>query len=224
MSLARLPIAPDAATRRPRMLGAATRRLPTAAAIARRRFMIALTKRLLPLVALVLLASLALWPEFHRDVEEGRVAYRRGNLVPETGKVTDARYHGVDNHGQPYAITAVVAHQLSPERIDLTTPVGDVLEESGTWLNVKAQQGVYLQHTQQLDLSGEVTLYRDDGTTLSTDAAAIDLKAGAAASAAMTHAEGPFGTLDAQGFTVTDSGTVIHFAGPGHLVLNGRPK
>jgi hypothetical protein len=40
----------------------------------------------------------------------------------------------------------------------------------------------------------------------------------------MTHAEGPFGTLDAQGFTATDGGTVIHFAGPGRLLLNGHAK
>ncbi len=36
----------------------------------------------------------------------------------------------------------------------------------------------------------------------------------------MVHAEGPFGTLDAQGFTLTDKGSAIQFFGPGHLVLN----
>jgi len=224
MSLARLPASSGVGPRRPRMLGTATRRLPSTAAIARRRWMIALTKRLLPLVALALLATVAMWPEFHREAEQGRVAYRRGFVAPESGQLTEARYHGVDDHGRPYAITAAVAHQLSPERIDLTSPVGDVNMESGAWMIVKARQGVYLQHTQQLDLSGEVKLYRDDGTTLTTDAASIDLKAGAAAGAAMTHAEGPFGTLDAQGFTVTDGGTVAHFAGPGRLLLNGSAK
>ena len=36
-----------------------------------------------------------------------------------------------------------------------------------------------------------------------------------------THAEGPFGSLDAQGFTLTDKGAAIEFTGPAHLVLNG---
>jgi len=80
---------------------------------------------------------------------------------------------------------------------------------------------VFLQHANQLDLSGAVTLYRDDGTTMTTASASVDLKNGAAASAEPTHAEGPFGTLDAQGFTLTDKGTAIQFAGPAHLVLNG---
>jgi lipopolysaccharide export system protein LptC len=227
MSVTRMPTGagtPGAGQRRPRMLGAGTRTPPSAAAIARRRWIVALTKRLLPLLAVALLATVALWPEYHRDAEQGRVAYRRSPLIPESGQLTDARYHGVDEHGRPYTITATVAHQLSPERIDLTRPAGDVSLESGTWLMVRAQQGVYLQHAQQLDLSGKVFLYRDDGTSLVTDSASLDLKAGAAAGAAMTHAEGPFGTLDAQGFAATDGGTVIRFTGPGRLVLNGKQK
>jgi len=69
-----------------------------------------------------------------------------------------------------------------------------------------------------------VTLYRDDGTTVTTDSASLDLKNGAAASSEPTHAEGPFGTLDAQGFTLTDKGTAIQFTGPARLVLNGEGK
>ena len=71
----------------------------------------------------------------------------------------------------------------------------------GTWLMLQSKHGVYLQHANQLDLSHDVTLYRDDGTTMTTASASVDLKNGAAASAEPTHAEGPFGTLDAQGFT-----------------------
>jgi lipopolysaccharide export system protein LptC len=221
MSLAPLSAAPGAGVRRARTIGEAARRLPSARAIARRRWMIWLTKWLLPMMALGLLASVALWPEIDRNMNEARVSFHRTLAIPESGQLTDARYHGVDNNGRPYTVTASVAKQAGPERIDLTAPVGDVTLESGQWLMVKAQRGVYLQGTQQLDLAGEVTLYRDDGTTLLTDSAAVDLKAGAAASSTMTHAEGPFGTLDAQGFAATDNGTIIRFHGPGRLVLNG---
>ena len=50
----------------------------------------------------------------------------------------------------------------------------------------------------------------------------MDLKAGVATSAARVHVEGPFGTLDAQGFTVSDRATSASFVGPGRMVLNGR--
>jgi lipopolysaccharide export system protein LptC len=86
---------------------------------------------------------------------------------------------------------------------------------------LQSKHGVYLQNSNQLDLSKDVTLYRDDGTTVTSASASIDLKLGAAAGAEPTHAEGPFGTLDAKGFTITDKGTAIQFIGPAHLVLNG---
>jgi lipopolysaccharide export system protein LptC len=86
---------------------------------------------------------------------------------------------------------------------------------------LQAKQGVFMQHSNQLDLSHDVVLYRDDGTTMTTSSAAIDLKNGAAAGGEPVHVEGPFGILDAQGFTLLDKGSTIQFPGPAHLVLNG---
>jgi lipopolysaccharide export system protein LptC len=189
--------------------------------MARRRFVINTTKWLLPAVALMLLASIALWPEFKRVQDQSRLTFTR--LTQDIGgaTLTDARYHGVDDHGRPYTVTAATAQQDGPDRINLTVPKGDMLLQNGTWLMVQSKLGVYLQHTKQLDLSQDVTLYRDDGTTLVTASASVDLLNGAAASSEPTHAEGPFGTLDAQGFTLTDKGAAIQFIGPAHLVLNG---
>jgi len=186
----------------------------------RRRWSVGVAKRLLPLGALALLSLIALWPELSSETDHARMTYRRDAGLPQTGQITEATYHGVDARNRPYTLTATTAHQVSPERVNLTDPKGDMTLESGNWLMVQAKQGVYLQHTGNLDMSGDVHLYRDDGTTMITESAAVDMKAGAAAGAEMTHAEGPFGTLDAQGFALTDKGAVIQFSGPGRLVLN----
>jgi len=200
---------------------ARTRRPPSPGDLARRRLLITLTKWLLPAVALLLLATIAVWPEVDRIKDTARVAYQRGSAAIAGATITDARYHGVDEQGRPYTLTAATAQQDGPERINLTLPKGDTTLANGTWLILQAKRGVFLQHSNQLDLSREVTLYRDDGTTLVTASASIDLKNGAAASDEPTHAEGPFGTLDAQGFTITDKGASVQFIGPAHLVLNG---
>lgn len=196
------------------------RRAPTASGIARRRWMVRWTKRILPLLSLAILAVMVMWPEIDRQEARDRIAFRRLGQVTEAGRMTDARYRGVDGHGQPYTVTAVTAVQATPERVDLTTPKADLLLQNGTWLMIHSRRGAYVQHKGQLDLSGGVTLYRDDGTTIDTDATAIDLHAGAAAGHEWTHAEGPFGTLDAQGFALLDKGDVIQFTGPAKLVLN----
>jgi len=207
-----------------RLSTTATRRMrpPTPGRIARRRFLVTWTKRLLPVFAVLLLGSIAAWPELMRVQEGSRVTFRRSfGLEADAVRLTDPHYRGVDERGRPYTITADVALQSGPERIDLTTPKGDAVLENGTWIMVQAQRGVFIQHAGQLDLSGDATLYREDGTTMHADTVAIDMKQGAAASDDRTHVEGPFGTLDSQGFALVDKGSVIQFSGPSRLVVNG---
>jgi lipopolysaccharide export system protein LptC len=210
----------------PRNIAASATRLrnaPSAEHIARRRAMVTTTKLLLPTCAMLLLVSIAVWPQLERQFEAGRLALHRMSEV-EAGRLTDARYRGVDERGRPYAFTATSALQVTPERIDLTEPKGDIVTESGAWLMLQSDQGVYLQHAGLLDLSGHVVLYRDDGTTLRSDTAAIDLKQGAAIGSDNVSAEGPFGTLDAMGYTLVDKGAIIQFTGPARLVLNSRTQ
>lgn len=195
---------------------------PTSQGLARRRFAVNWAKRLLPLGALALLASLALWPELQRQTDGARLAFRSRGVAVDGGSVVEAHYAGVDARDRPYTTTAAIARQVSSERIDLTDVKADLGGDAPGWLMIQSNQGVYNQHGGLLDLSGDVRLYREDGTTLVTDAAAVDLKRGAAAGADRVHVEGPFGQLDAQGFALTDRGAVIQFSGPGHLVLNGR--
>jgi lipopolysaccharide export system protein LptC len=200
------------------------RNIPARGSIIRRSWTITIAKRLLPVVALALLTIVAMWPEISRDATMARMALHVGLADPESGQLTQARYNGVDQQGRRYTVTADTARQVSPERVNLTAPVGDLTLGSGTWLYARGHTGVYLQLSQQLDLAGDVVLYRDDGITLATDAVSMDLKAGIAASSARVHVEGPFGTLDAQGFALLDRGSTIQFTGPGRLVLNGHSE
>jgi lipopolysaccharide export system protein LptC len=64
-------------------------------------------------------------------------------------------------------------------------------------------------------------LYRQDGTIMTSATATVDMRLGAVTSADYTHAEGPFGRLDAEGFTLLDKGGLVQFHGPAKLVLNG---
>lgn len=209
-------------TRPERLIGAARfDRRPSRRGQARRRALITTTKLVLPGIALALLTTMAIWPEINQREAETRHNMR--DMAAVTGAtLTDAHYHSVDDRGRPFTVTARTATQVNPDRINLTQPKGDVTETNGTWLELQAKNGVYRQNERSLDLSSDVMLYRDDGTTLRTQSASIDLKEGAAAGAEPVHAEGPFGVLDAKGgFTLMDKGTQVLFAGPAHLVLNG---
>ncbi|GAC1343257.1 MAG: hypothetical protein NVSMB18_18690 [Acetobacteraceae bacterium] len=202
-----------------------TRRLPTPRGMAFRRFTLTFTKLGLPLLALALLGAVAAWPELVRLKDQSRVSFHRVfNVEPDSGRMREPHYRGIDERGRPYTLTATWANQAGPSRIEMGDPKGDLMTENGSWVMVQAKDGVYMQRTGQLDLAHEVILYRDDGTVLRTETAAVEVKQGAAASADQTHAEGPFGVLDAQGFTLTDKGSSIQFQGPARLVLNSASK
>lgn len=220
MSLAPLPVTGRGSGR---LVGAAVRRQARISArlFARRRLAIQITKLALPAFALVLLGSLVVWPELQREVGRAREAADAAAQI-QGATMTGARYKSIDEHGRPYTITAATARQNGPNRIDLADPKGDMTLQNGTWVMLQARQGVYRQHENSLDLSQDVTLYRDDGTTMLTPSATIDLKNGAAAGSQPVEATGPFGRLHAAGgFTATDKGEQIYFAGRSQLLLNG---
>ena len=201
------------------------RKTPTPEEIARRRRWLAVAKKLLPSTAIVILLLIGLWPQLDRTTERARLSLNHvGVPGAETMRMIDAHYHGVDTAQRPFTLTASVTTQPDTNQVRMTGPIADLTLADGQWLASWADHGLYHSHEQQLDLSGNVVLYRDDGTFIYTDNAAIDLQNGAGASPDRTHIEGPFGTLDAQGFTVLDHGNEIQFTGPVKLVLNNDKK
>lgn len=207
----------------------ARRTAPSSAQTLRRRWLIGLAKGALPIAALALLALLTLWPELTGDLDRARISYRRPAVVQEGGTVRNPRYTGFDENGSPFTITATSARQTMagpqiPGRTELVEPAGDILLVGGVWLMAKSERGVYMQRDGQLDLFGEVSLYRDDGIEMHTSALTIDLKAATVVGPEQVHVQGPFGTLDAQGFSVMDRGTVLYFVGPGRLKLDGAGR
>ncbi len=195
--------------------------MPTRAGLLRRRIMITLSKFMLPAGALLLLSSIALWPELNRAGDTARLVMHGLSATIDGARLTNAHYNGVDERGRPYTVTASTATQRGEDRIDLTVPNADMTMENGSWINVKSKQGVYMRKDEQLDLSKDVVLYRDDGITMTTDSATVAMKDGAASGSEVTHVEGPFGTLDATGFTTLDKGSAIQFWGPARLEMNG---
>jgi lipopolysaccharide export system protein LptC len=198
------------------------RALQSASGIARRSQMVAWLKRLLPVAALLLLVLLAVAPNLRIGPATDRVTYEAtasaGNGALST--MQNAQYHGVDQRGQPFTLTADQANQRGTDDVVLAKPVGDITLTSGAWLMLRSDTGVFNQKSQLLELHGNVTLYRNDGTMMTAPLAAIDLRAGSATSAAPVSAQGPFGTLNAaNGFNFTGRGTDLKFLGPVTLTL-----
>jgi lipopolysaccharide export system protein LptC len=201
--------------------GLRRRNSATLAAIARRSTVVTFSKKLLPVAAVALLVALALAPSWHSGPDKDRVTYHLRNAhTDDSSRMQGARYHGVDQQGQPFTVTAVNAIQQGPDNVALTQPIGDITLKSSAWLELRSNTGMFNQKSQILHLAGNVTLYRNDGTTVTTSKAAINLQSGNAHGTAPTDVQGPFGTLHADhGFVLANRGTEITFPGPATLIL-----
>lgn len=202
------------------------RRAPTLGELARRRFMVRGAKRLLPALALGLLAIVVFWPEIEGGEDRSRVSFRRpAQPLAEAMRVVEPRYQGVDELSRPFTVTANAGQQVgATEILDLEEPRADIVLTDGAWVFLSSRAGRYDKSGGHLDLAGEVTLFHDGGTTLRTDQAAVEIAAGSAAGDAPVAAQGPFGTLTSEGFRLTERGAVIIFTGQARAVLEGgRP-
>ena len=195
----------------------------TAGAITRHRVAVTIAKWLLPLAALGLLSLLVLWPEIDRETDRGRLSFRRTTQVtPEAARVINPRYQGVDNTDRPYTVTAAVAAQRGTSNlVDLEKPRADISLGNGAWVLLESDTGLNDRDKNTLDLDGHVTLWHDNGTTMTTGKAAIDLTGGNASGNTAVAAQGPFGTLTSDGFSLIDRGRVVVFTGHAHAVLEG---
>ncbi len=199
------------------------RQAPSAGQLARRRVLVSIAKRVLPLAAVALLATIALWPELDSAADRGRVAFRRVvQAAPDALRIVDPRYQGVDEQNRPYTVTASLATQGGNEDVVvLNEPRADLLLGDSAWVYLESQRGRFDRPTNRLDLAGQVTVHHDDGTQFVTETAAIDLAAGAASGDAPVAAQGPFGNLTAEGFRLFDRGQVVVFTGRARAVLEG---
>ena len=90
------------------------RRVPNSGEIARRRLLLRWTKWILPAAALLLLVSIAIWPEIDRSMNSARIGLKQVTQVQvDSGRMIGPRYHGLDGHNRPYMITADEAQQAS---------------------------------------------------------------------------------------------------------------
>jgi lipopolysaccharide export system protein LptC len=208
---------------RERMLDGLRRRNPEViAAIARRSMTVSTLKKTLPVAAAVLLVALALAPSWRAGPDANRVTYHVANVASSdaASRMQGAKYHGTDQHGQPFTLTANDADEQGSDNVALTSPEGDITLKDGAWLMLKSDSGMFHQKSQTLGLNGDVTLYRNDGTIMTVSQAHIDLHAGSANSTAPVQVQGPFGTLNAQnGFVLANRGTDITFNGPATMTL-----
>lgn len=132
-----------------------------------------------------------------------------------------AKYSGLDNKQQPFNITADKAFRSSdtPDVINLTNPMADIILKDGSWVVISSEQGSYMQEHMQLFMKGNVKLFHDTGYELKLDNLHIDLKKLEMNSNSNVNGHGPLGKIKAKGLDFSANDNRITFLGPSSLIL-----
>ncbi len=182
----------------------------------------------LPVAAAVLLLLVIVLPQLRDDDARFRLGKEMiKGAHTDSLSMTNARYFGTDDKGQPYSVSAQGVSQRSNDdkAVDLVTPTAQIGLNDGKAMSAAASAGVYDRDNQKLDLSGDVTVNQDADNQLRTTAATVMLKDGTASGRAPVKGEGSFGKLEASGgFNLSERGKIVHFHGPAKLTLNSKDK
>ena len=183
---------------------------------------VSMSKMILPVVALLLIALIVAWP--YMKVKDTR--FRLGFSAVSAGDTDDPsmlnpRFMSADKDNQTFFVTADIARNLLKGKavVQLEMPKADISLADGTWLVMTAESGIFGRAKKELDLSGSVNLFHDSGYEFRTEKARVDLKNGIATGESPISGQGPFGEIEGQGFVLDKEHKSILFTGKSRVII-----
>jgi lipopolysaccharide export system protein LptC len=186
-------------------------------------YLVRFFRLLLPLVAIAIVAMVFAWP----SVEEPIVTPSESDLVPQSvakNEVLNPRFESQDSKNQPFTLTADSAVQSSDNEdiVLLDKPMADITLNSGSWIAIQSDSGVYERTDEQLMLEGNVKLYHDKGYEVQFDTLWIDMVERIATTDSKVEGYGPVGKISAGGLETSMNDNILIFKGPVKLTLNRK--
>lgn len=185
------------------------------------RFVV-LMKIALPVLALVLVGLIFIWPKLQASDNRFQVGFSAIKARElDNPSMMNLRFVGTDEKEQPFAVTADLARNVlqGDLPVELEMPKADLGLNDGTWIALTAETGLYMRGQRLLDLDGHVNLFHDSGYEFKTARARIELATGTAYGTVPVAGHGPFGELQAEGFRLENANRVIYFTGRSRVVM-----
>lgn len=174
----------------------------------------------LPALILALLGVLAAFVV----AEALRSAAARSRESPTQIQMINPHFVGRDDKGREFNLSARQASRddVDMERVLLQAPVMMLDVGTPNLKTLTSDRGVYQENTRLLHLYGHVRVNDSHASTLATDEALVDTKAGTVTGASPIAATGPGGQVRAGRYTATEKGGHVVMSGGVHAVLKGR--
>lgn len=193
--------------------------------IARHTLWVVWSKYALVGIAFLLVSLVFIIPGMQDDTGGARIVFtnlQEGEALPP--KMSKPRYQGTDDRNQPYVVTADSAEQRDDGTVLLEKIEADITLANGNWLAFMAKNGIVTPHKNTLFFPETVSAFYDDGYEMHTSSVNVNLRATRAIGKEHVKAQGPLGSLDADGFVLNTEKKRLIFTGNVKVVLNPKAQ
>lgn len=198
---------------------------PSTSALVRRRArahtrLVLVLRWLLPTMILALLGLLGAFVVG----QAVRAAQARPKEMPQEIRMVGPHFIGRDNQGRAFNLAARLARRddINMQRVFLSAPVIVMDVDSDHPKTLTSDHGVYDEDTHLLHLTGHVRIDDAAASTVGTEEALIDTKAGTVTGPSALNGNGPMGQIHAGAYTATQNGQKLILTGGVHAQLKGR--
>ncbi len=186
-------------------------------------------KVLFPSLAAVMIGLVVLWPQMKAQQEENisLISSEVDQLnLPDDQAMVNPRFFTVDDKGEPFNLTAKTAFELPGEtrRVQLVAIKADLLTQNERWFALDADVGIYSQVDDTMELLKQVNVYTETGEEIDTTQALINIKNRDIVGSKDVFLRTPYGYARAEGFSVTQNGTVFRLTGKTRAVFYMQDK
>lgn len=165
-------------------------------------------------VALVLTASLIIWPLLSTEKSGLRVSFAGSgdpSQKPASPVMNNPEYRGIGANGQEFKISGKSATQTSPTLVLMQGVEAQMTRADGSWHALTAERAEYHQDTKIIELFGNVTLIDAKGTSFTTEHATVEVSPLHIFGNTPISGVGASGNILASGFEIVDNGNRIIF-------------
>jgi len=207
----------------PMMVGdwAARQRLRAVDALRYSRF-VSVMKGILPIAAVVLLASVVAYSVMPRQRDKYVGVKQSGNLARDL-TMTKSSFTGTDEKGNPFKVTFAELTEdptsKDHKRADLKMIDADMQFENQSWVSASAKHGWIDADAGILKLDGGISIFTDNGYTMQTERATALIHENVLQGDTAVSGHGPMGRFRADSFHVDRLKKQIKLSGHVHMTL-----
>lgn len=180
-------------------------------------------KFVLPCTAFGIVFSLCLWPLVEAKVAilmNAEKPKRTMPLIKMTTELLNPRLNTLDAKGRPVVMKAESATQMTTQNAHFIKPQSHIHMENGQQIMIKADKGHYDQPDQRLDYKDHVELHSQNGITLQTSSASLNINTNQAEGHAPVSGSSHSTSLQGEGFKILKEGQELHLLGKSKISFN----